>query len=561
MSLQPMTPAETANEPHPNGAKSPETGLAGVPASPGAAAGANGSLAKATALPKARRGKKTFGFVAPLVLILLVASSAGAYYVFRGPADRTDLSTAVVELRDLQLKVVERGTMEAKDNHDVKCTVKAGSRGAAKIKTVVDNGTMAQVGDLLVEIDDSYLVEQATTKRIDRLKALSEKIAAEELYPVKVKAIELAKKQLEQWIKGDFPQTLHGMEGDIQTSQSSVLQQEDRTAWAARMVKKKYMTASQEEAEQANLTGNKLTLQQNEEKKKVLVEYTDPVKRQTFENNIKEALVAERTAFATMEATKAVFDQQDSLYNDLLTQISQCKVKAPYAGIVVYSVPEQTRFGAGSSQSIIAQGEPVQDGQKMLSIPDLSHMRVRVRIHEAFISHMRTGLKATVRIDALPGRLLRGSVVQVAGVAAQQDWMSPDVKVYECLVEIDGTLSEKNLKPGLSAVCTIFAEDIKVDHVVAVPIQAVVSPLERGGKSRCFVKTPKGPEAREVELGLSDGTYIEIKSGLEAGDVLVMNPRILISDKEKKITARDEDKGGPGGEKGKSGKSKRGPGI
>src|SRR5262249_54331600 len=276
--------------------------------------------------------------------------------------------------------------------------------------------------------------------------------------PVKVSGITLAEKNLDKWIKGDFPQQLHELEGQIQTAESAVLQQEDRTSWAARMVKKGYMTPSQLEAEEANLKGYKLTLQQTQEKRKVLLEYTDPVNRRDFDNKIQQAKVDERSALADKKAKEANYKLQDDQYNDLLEQIKLCKVKAKHAGIVVYAVPEQTRMGAGSQQSIIAQGEPVQYGQKMMSIPDLSRMLVALRVHEAFINNIRVGLPVTIRVDALPGETLKGHVKSVDNVAQPQDWLSPDVKVYKAYVEIDDSLSGKGLKPGLSAVCTIYTD-------------------------------------------------------------------------------------------------------
>jgi len=531
-----------------------------APAPQLAAASPNGSpLPKSAGLPKARRGKRTSGLIIPMVLIVLVVGAAGAWYLwFRSPPVRTDLVTVKVEYKDLQLKVVERGTLDARENREVKCDVKTGSRGAPKIKWVVENGTLVKEGELLVEIDDSYLQEQALAKKIERLNALKLKIAAEQAYPVKKSVIGLAQQNLEKWIKGDFPQQLNEIEGTIQTDESAVLQQEDRTSWAGRMVKKGYMTASQAEAEQANLTGYKLTLQKDLEKKKVLTLYTDPVNRQTFENAIKDAMAAEQSAKADMESSQATFEQQEALYNDLLDQIKQCKVVAQYSGIVVYFVPEQTMRGSGATQSIIAQGEPVQYGQKMMSIPDLTHMLVKVKIHEAFINHMKVGLPVTVRLDSLAGKILKGHVKYVANVATPPDWMSPDVKVYDSLVEIDDYLGDLKLKPGLSAVCTIYTA-LREEHVLAVPVQAVLSPLERGGKPRCFVTAPRGPEPREVELGMTDEKYVQIKSGLNEGDEVVLNPRILVSEKEKKVT-REDDKTVPAGGKtdapGRPGKGK-----
>jgi multidrug efflux pump subunit AcrA (membrane-fusion protein) len=553
MTLQSTVPAASPEQ------KNTTANGSAAPAIPASDNG-HGEAAHPARLPKNRRASRLGRWLTVLAMVAFVGAAGGAYFIwFRGPTVRTDLVTIKVDYKDLQLKVVERGALEAKENHDIKCEVKTGSRGAPKIKWVVDNGTLVKKDDLLVDIDDSYLQEQAQAKKIELDKAEADKIAAEEIYPVKKVAIGLAEQNLEKWVKGDFPQQLHDLEGQIQIAESTLLQQRDRASWASRMVKKGYMTVSQEESERANERGDELNLLKLQEQRNVLTKYTDPVQRQSLQNAIKQAKVDERTAYSDMESKRAIFRQQADLYKDLMEQIGQCKVKAPNSGIVVYTVPEQTMRGSGSNQSIIAQGEPVQFGQKMLSIPDLSHMLVNLRIHEAFINHMKDSLPATIRVDAVPGKVLKGHVKSVAQVASPQDWMSPDVKVYQSYVQIDEPVEQLKLKPGLSSVCTIFT-DSKVEHVLAIPIQAVVSPQERGGKNRCFVLTPTGPEARDVELGLSDERSVEIKSGLKEGDDVILNPRALLSDKEKRSVKEDEKmpqgggkQGGRGGDGGRGG--------
>ena len=200
-----------------------------------------------------------------------------------------------------------------------------------------------------------------------------------------------------------------------------------------------------------------------------------------------------------MESNQAVFEQQDALYKDLLEQINSAR-STPRPGIVVYSVPEQTRMGSGANQSIIAQGEPVQYGQKMMSIPDLSHMLVNVRIHEAFINHMKDGLPVTVRVDAVPGKVLKAHVKSVANVAAPQDWMSPDVKVYQAYVRDRrlGGAAEAQARPQRRL------HDLHRHQGRARPgrpVQAIVSPLEKGGKPRCFVDDAHGPGAARSRAG------------------------------------------------------------
>jgi HlyD family secretion protein len=519
-------------------------------------------------LPRAKRRSKLWLFLLLGAGAVALGVVATAYAVrptwLFGPQLRPDLVTYRVEYKDLQLKIVERGSLEAGKTYDVKCDVKTGSRGAAKIKWVVENGTYVNKGDLLVDIDDSYLQEQAQAKKIERDNAEALKIAAEQTHPQKKVAISLAEQAQEKWVKGDYPQQLHDLESKITIAKAVLQQQQDRANWVGRMVKKGYMTASQEQAELDNLNGDQLDLQGKQEQRKVLVEYTDPLNRKTNENAVKQARVDERTAYADMESKLAVFKQQEDLYKDLLDQIKECKIYAPATGIVVYYIPEQTRGGFGTNQSVVAQGEPVQYGQTLMRIPDLSHMLVNDRIHEAFINQMRTGLPATVRVDAASSKILKAHVKNVAAAAAQQDWMSPDVKVYQAYVEIDDPVEQLQLKPGLSAVTTIYT-DLKAEHVLAVPVQAVLSPLDKGGKPRCFIMTPTGPEGRDVELGITDEKFIEVKSGLNEGDEIVLNPRTLLSDKEKKAAAKEDEKivptGGKGGGRGAKGRQGMVPGA
>ena len=510
--------------------------------------------ARTAHLPGARRRRKNLRFTVSAALAVLVVVSAMVWLLwFRAPRAHANLVTAPVEVRELQFKVVERGTLEAKEPHDVKCEVKAGSRGAARILQVVENGQYVGKGELLVAIDDSYLQEQKDARKIELDRATADMIAARETYPQKKAAVALAERQLQKWIKGDFPQQLHDLEGQIQIKTSAVLQQEDRASWVSRMVKKGYMTASQLEGEQSTLNGDRLDLHKAEEAKDVLLKYTDPVTRRTLENALQQAKVDEQTAYATLRATEAIFKKQGSLYRDLVEQIKLCRIHARHSGIVVHTVPEQTRRGSGSNQSMIAQGEPVQCNQKILSIPDLSHMLVNVRIHEAVINSIQAGQPVRIHLEAIPDEDLIGRVKFVGQAVGQQDWMSPDVKVYPSTVEITGVagleerypglsskelelkqqeaLARLNLRPDLSAVCTIYTEKHS-EHALAVPVQAILPPQEQGGSPRCFVQTEDGPEPREVELGISDEKFVEIKSGLEEGEEIVLNPQSLIDDQK-----------------------------
>ena len=68
---------------------------------------------------------------------------------------------------------------------------------------------------------------------------------------------------------------------------------------------------------------------------------------------------------------------------------------------MIYYVPEQTRMGSGSTQSIVAQGEPVREGQKLMRIPDLTKMMVgRVVVDTFNCTPYRESTSPFVRPDS-----------------------------------------------------------------------------------------------------------------------------------------------------------------
>jgi len=96
-------------------------------------------------------------------------------------------------------------------------------------------------------------------------------------------------------------------------------------------------------------------------------------------------------------------------------------------------------------------------------------------------------------------------------------------------VKIELEKADPRLKPGFTASADIIVEEAK--NVLLLPVETV-SETERGS----FVMVSKEGSAthRKVTLGISDGTNVEIKSGLEEGEM------ILSSGLEKLIEERRE---------------------
>ncbi|MBX9678464.1 MAG: hypothetical protein K2X38_06845 [Gemmataceae bacterium] len=450
----------------------------------------------------------------------------------------------------------------------------------------------AKTSKILTELDlRKYLGETPaeTVLKIQERPELQKYVATQLVADIKRDIEKVNKTTAVDVSTSEILQTLSDIEGRIEIARSEREQWVDRAAWSLRMVGKGYLSRSQADAEKARLDSSDFNL------KKVVSEL-DLFKKYTVErtvtdlwSKVKEADRAlERTkvqakakevqAMADRDSKKAVFEQEESRQWEVKEEIRKCSLYSPQEGLVVYFVAEQSRFGSGSQQSIVAQGEPVREGQKLMRIPNLARMLVSARVHEAMVSrlkgevlqptgfsdairasmiHLRDpldltsqimifedqrdsfkelefrtlkqGQKAYVKVDAYPGKMYSGHVKTVATVASQADFMASDVKVYQTMVSMDGLVD--SLKPGMSAEVTILADE-SGGPVLTVPIQSVVGAISMGASRKVYVlDEQKQPKQRDIVVGMSNDQMVEVKSGLEEGDKVVLNPRPLLGDK------------------------------
>jgi multidrug efflux pump subunit AcrA (membrane-fusion protein) len=377
-----------------------------------------------------------------------------------------------VAIGNVTATLVERGTLEPAVASDLVCRIKAPGKGstvATAIKWVVDDGTLVKAGERVIELDDSAIREQLAAQRLITEQAAAARLQAEE-------HIELLRKSNQADIRlGEI--ALRLAELDLRKAGGA---DRDRREALALQVEKAHLELERTKAQ------------------------TRAKEKQA------EADLRTRTAGALQEATRQ---------SELEEQRKQCVLTAPHDGLAVYFIPEQTR--AAPPGPIVAVGEPVREGQRLVRICDLRRMLVSTRIHEAIISRVRNGQKAVVRVDAFPTKSLAGTVTQIATVASQADWLNADMKVYRTSITLADEMP--GLKPGMSAEVRVVLEERR--GVVRVPIQAVV----RLGRSPvCYVKTESGIEEHRVVAGVHDDLAIEIKEGLKEGDLVLRDPRALL---------------------------------
>lgn len=336
----------------------------------------------------------------------------------------------------------------------------------------------------------------------------------------------------EELADGEAKQRLRILLDELQVAQEEYLLAQDRIEGQRRLEARGFITPTELEAEELNLNKAANKQQEKETALRLYIQYTFPKEAEEFLSNyenavmayqrqVKENIAREAQELANFSSAERKFNLEKYKLADIEAQIDAATIEAELPGLVVYGGSDQgsSRY-RGSSQEAIQEGATVRERQPILTIPDMREMAVSVDIHESAVQRVAVGQPAVILIDAYPDARLTGEVIKVAVVAdSANSFMNPDLKVYPSQVRIDGT--HDWLRPGMSAQVEILVASL--EEVVYVPVQAV---SYFGSDQVVYVSRGSSVERRVIEVGDFSDSFIEVVTGLEEGEeVLLLPPR------------------------------------
>jgi HlyD family secretion protein len=244
-------------------------------------------------------------------------------------------------------------------------------------------------------------------------------------------------------------------------------------------------------------------------------------------------------------------------------QLSKTTVYSPINGTV-------TILNSKLGERIVATGQFA--GTEVMRVADLSRMQAVIDVNENDVPNVKIDDKANVKIDAYGDRKFKGTVAQI-GNTGKTTGSGTQEEVTNFEVKINLEREDVLLRPGLS--CTADIETNIVKDAVAVPMQAVtirtgdsnLSPEEiekkrlksaardKGDNNAdyvnerqekaaqreereklakvVFLKKAGKAQSAKVTTGISDDTYMEIKTGVQPGDEVISGSYSAISRKLK----------------------------
>lgn len=157
----------------------------------------------------------------------------------------------------------------------------------------------------------------------------------------------------------------------------------------------------------------------------------------------------------------------------------------------------------------VTLGEAVQPAKDAFSIANLDHLWVQLDLFEKDLAAVHVGQSAELRTEVVPGHVFKAHVAYVGHVIDERTRTAP--------VRIQFDNDKGLMRPGQFVTATLRGDKERVaTEVLAVPRRAV---LLVEGRPVAFVAAPDGTfQRRAVELGVSGGGLVEIRSGLSAGE-------------------------------------------
>jgi HlyD family secretion protein len=211
------------------------------------------------------------------------------------------------------------------------------------------------------------------------------------------------------------------------------------------------------------------------------------------------------------EAAKAQYEQALYAY-------TKTRIYAPIRGKIMKINVEEGETAVMGTMNY--------QGTVLMTIADMSTMIAVVTIDETDVPVVKVGQEAKVIADALPDTSFFGSVTRV-GLMPITSQLSTE-KVTDFEVEIELKDVSPLLRPGMN---------VKTDIITNEKSDVLVIPIQASGKRKIDDKTVESvyrvfenkAQLVEVETGVSSDNEIEIMSGIEEGDTVIIGPYRILS--------------------------------
>ncbi|UNU72921.1 efflux RND transporter periplasmic adaptor subunit [Moraxella nasovis] len=221
--------------------------------------------------------------------------------------------------------------------------------------------------------------------------------------------------------------------------------------------------------------------------------------------NIQNAKNDVATAHASIKSQQANINKAKNELSTSQENLNHTTIVAPMDGMVSHINQEEgTTVNANQSAPTI------------VTITDLSKIRIKVQISEADVIHVKVGMPAKFSIIGEPDTQYNATLT---GIEPESQSNDGGAVYYIGYLDVDN--NERKFRINMTTQVAIIKD--RVQNVLTIPSSALVN--ENGKYSVRVIGTDGQAKAVPVEVGLNNRINAEIKSGLSVGDKIVIGEK------------------------------------
>lgn len=459
-----------------------------------------------------------------LVLVLLACASAVAA---ERPADLVPAQGG-----EFAVYVSESASIEARRSVTIASDLPSNS---AKIAWLVEDGARVEAGDVVARFDAEPFREAAEKANGELQDARAMLLQAESELQIQVRQrkeqlealdhqADVLELKLQNFDQFDKKLRLTTAENEWQAAKMTHERLELEAKTQKQLLAEGFGSDALVTQAQRELTASANDLRLAEERMHGLVNTELPLERQQMaleiaakrrEHEALEAislhgLAKQRAVIMGIQSRVAALEASHAR---ALALLEKTELAAPVAGLVNY-VP----VSVGNTFRRVQVGDSVWSRHGFMTIPDMSSLSATVHVREVDVGKIAPGQSVGMQPEAFPELRLGGEVLRVGGASNDGDGRNR----FEVTISVATT--DPRLRPGMRARADILVR--RFDDVVHVPVETV---FNESGESVCYVWNHGRLERRVVSLGESDGKYIVVRHGVEAGEQLTLSPHALLA--------------------------------
>jgi RND family efflux transporter MFP subunit len=184
-----------------------------------------------------------------------------------------------------------------------------------------------------------------------------------------------------------------------------------------------------------------------------------------------------------------------------------------------YSASPVTAAISGTVTSVpFVKGDLVTTQTPIAVISDLTNLKIETSVPERYVGKLHKGLGADIEFEAYPGEVFHAAV---SALGSTLDTASRTLRVELELVQTD-----RRIKVGMFADIRIYIE--QKTGVPVLPREALTGSTDQ---QFVFVADQDGTaERREIVLGLEGEEFLEVVSGVEKGEEVIVRGQSYLND-------------------------------